>query len=167
MYPRSFTLPFNFAQVLLWSKVIKLYSLNSAGYYFALLRFLLHLGIQLWGQTSFDLISNCLFSATWTWICHFCGEQKEHQWINKEFSFFILLMPSDTNYGLDSTSVKIGLHMRCETLLNLKCATTLESWHFIMFWPANWTPLLWGNKAVITPWKIIPPCFLFCFWSTT
>ena len=44
-------------------------------------------------EASFDLISNCLFSATWTWVCCFCVEPKEHQWVGKEFSHFILLMP--------------------------------------------------------------------------
>lgn len=84
--PRYFTLLFNFTQVLLWSNVIKPYSLNLAGYYFALLRFLLHLAIQLWNQIGFDLISNCLFSVLWTWVSCFCEEEKEHQGAGEEFS---------------------------------------------------------------------------------
>lgn len=83
---RYFTLPFNFTQVLLWHNVIKPYSLNSAGYNFALLRFLLHFAIQLWSQIGFDLISNCLFSVLWTWVSWFREEEKEHHGVGEKFS---------------------------------------------------------------------------------
>lgn len=83
---RYFTLPFNFTQVLLWPNVIKPYSLNSAGYYFALLRFLLHFAIQLWSQIGFDLISNCLCSVLWTWVSWFREEEKEHHGVGEKFS---------------------------------------------------------------------------------
>lgn len=128
--------------------------MNSAGYYFALLRFLLHLGIQLWSQTGFDLISNCLFSATGTWVCCFCVEQKEHKWVGEEFSHFtfnailtrsVVWIPPLLQYSYitemwNATEFKLSNYIGELTFYNVSTRT--------------WTPLLWGNSPVPTFWKI-------------